>query len=185
MHTNNKLNQNENGLSKIINKSKYFIDQIVSTICIFIVGIMTILVTYQVVVRYLFDSPSAISEVLSRYLFIWLILFSSAYVFGQREHMAITFFRNKFSKKMQILLDMFSELVTASFVLMIMILGGYSGTARQMWQLDSALQIPMGVIYSAIPICGVLIILYGIHNEYHLLQKLKNLDTKINNKEVS
>ncbi|GLT15325.1 TRAP transporter small permease [Vibrio algivorus] len=139
---------------------------------------MTILVTYQVIVRYIFNSPSAFSEVLSRYLFIWLILFGAAYVFGLREHMAITFIKEKFNKKTRIIIEMVIELVTVIFAYTVMISGGYSSAARQMWQIDSALQIPMGTIYSAIPISGGLIFFYFIFNE------MKLLNTLLNDKEV-
>jgi TRAP-type C4-dicarboxylate transport system permease small subunit len=161
---------------KVLDKIKLHIDKIIALVCISIVAAMTILVTYQVVVRYIFNSPSAISEVLSRYLFIWLVLFGGAYVFGLKEHMSITFIHQKFSKKIQIVLDMVSELVISIFAISIMVLGGYSITLRQMWQLDSALQIPMGVIYSSIPISGGLIIFYCLYNEIKLLNKLTSMN---------
>lgn len=72
---------------------KKILDRVIEWVCIFIVGLMTILITYQVVVRYVFNSPSAVSEILSRYLFVWLILFAGAYVFGLREHMEIAFLK--------------------------------------------------------------------------------------------
>lgn len=117
---------------------------------------MTILVTYQVITRYLFNDPSAVSEVLSRYLFIWLILIGSAYVFGLREHIAITFMRDRMPRKVRIFLEILGEFATTVFVLLVLTIGGYIGMSRQMGQLDSALQIPIGVIYAAIPISGVL-----------------------------
>ena len=157
---------------------KQWIDKILSLFLITIVGTMTVLVTYQVASRYLFNSPSAVSEVMSRYLFIWLILFGSAYVFGQREHMAITFIKDKFNKKLRILTEMFIELVTVTFAYTIMIIGGYNSAVRQMWQLDSALQIPMGTIYSAIPIAGGLMFFYFIYNELSLIGQLKALNHK-------
>ncbi|WP_022941912.1 TRAP transporter small permease [Psychromonas hadalis] len=165
-------------INRVVDKFKTlkcWVDTIISAILIFIVAAMTVLVTYQVVSRYLFNSPSAISEVLSRYGFIWLILIGSAYVFGLREHMAITYVKQKFSEKVQIYIEMFTEFSTAAFALSIMIIGGYSSAARQMWQLDSALQIPMGVIYSVIPISGGLIIFYFLYHELNLFCRLKHL----------
>jgi len=163
-------------IEKMVEKAdtlKYWVDTLISIVLIFIVGAMTMLVTYQVVARYLFNSPSGMSEVLSRYCFIWLILIGSAYVFGLKEHMAITFVKQKFTPKMQIYVEMFTEFSTAVFAFSIMIIGGYSSAARQMWQLDSALQIPMGVIYSAIPISGGLIIFYFLYQELNLFHRLK------------
>ena len=159
-----------------IDTFKRWVDKFISVVLIFIVGSMTLLVTYQVISRYLFNSPSAVSEVLSRYMFIWLVLLGSAYVFGLRDHMAISFIKNKFSEKVKIYLDMFSEFATAIFALSIMIIGGYSSAVRQMWQLDSALQIPMGMIYMAIPISGGLILFYFIYNELQLFRHLKQLN---------
>ncbi|TNH16520.1 TRAP transporter small permease [Testudinibacter sp. TR-2022] len=154
---------------------KKYIDKLVSILCILILASMTILVSYQVISRYIFNNPSAISEVLSRYLFVWLILFGGAYVFGLREHMYIAYIKHKFSQKAQIIFDMISEIAIATFAISIMILGGYNSTIRQMWQLDSALQIPMGIIYSAIPLSGALIIFYFIYNELSLYRNLKLL----------
>lgn len=143
---------------------KKLVDRILEGICILIVATMTILITYQVVSRYVFNSPSAVSEVLSRYLFVWLILFAGAYVFGLREHMEIAFLKNKFSAKGQILANTIAELAVAAFAIGVMIIGGHSATLRQMFQLDSALQIPIGFIYSAIPISGGIILFYVICN---------------------
>ncbi len=169
------LSNEQNGLLGVFATIKKWVDKLAAGACIAIVATMTILVTYQVVVRYLFNSPSAVSEVLSRYLFIWLVLIGSAYVFGLKEHMAISFVKDKFSAKTQIIVEMLIELTTVTFALAIMLFGGYNSAVRQMWQLDSALQIPMGVIYSAIPISGALMVFYFLHNELQLVSRLKQL----------
>lgn len=158
-----------------LDKLKKLMDLLIQWFCILIVGLMCALVTYQVVARYVFNSPSAISEVLSRYLFIWLILFGGAYVFGCREHLAISYIKQKFSAKGQIIADIFSELVISLFSLTIMGFGGYHIAIRQMWQMDSALQIPMGVVYSAIPIAGCIILFYAFYNQVVLFKKLTQL----------
>ncbi|OBX04986.1 C4-dicarboxylate ABC transporter permease [Gallibacterium salpingitidis] len=150
---------------------KKVLDKIIEGICIFIVGLMTVLITYQVVSRYVFNSPSAVSEVLSRYLFVWLILFAGAYVFGLREHMEIAFLKNKLSPKLQLVANSISEIAIAAFGIGVMIIGGYSATIKQMFQLDSALQIPIGVIYSAIPISGGIIVFYSIFNLMKFYQR--------------
>ena len=66
------------GIGRYLERIKTRVDQVSALLCIVIVGSMTLLVTYQVVARYLFNSPSAVSEVLSRYLFIWLVLIGGA-----------------------------------------------------------------------------------------------------------
>ncbi|MFB9137199.1 TRAP transporter small permease [Vibrio sp. AK197] len=169
------LNNDQSGLLGVVSMLKRWLDKLVASTCIAIVAAMTVLVTYQVVVRYLFNSPSAVSEVMSRYLFIWLVLIGSAYVFGLKEHMAISFVKEKFSAKAQVIVEMFIELTTVVFALAIMLVGGYNSAVRQMWQLDSALQIPMGAIYAAIPISGGLMVFYFLHNELQLFSRWKQL----------
>ncbi|MCQ1059667.1 TRAP transporter small permease [Photobacterium sp. DNB23_23_1] len=159
-------------------KSKIIIDWVVERTCIAIMALLTIIVTYQVVTRYIFDSPSAVSEVLSRYMFVWLVLIGGAYVFGLREHMAISYVRDKLSPKTGVLVDIFTEWAIAIFAYIVMWQGGYKASVRQMWQLDSALEIPMGVIYSALPISGALILVYFIINQLKLIHQFQKLSVK-------
>lgn len=159
-------------------KFKKVIDWIVERACIAIMAILTILVTYQVVTRYVFDSPSAVSEVLSRYMFVWLVLIGSAYVFGLREHMAITYVRDKFSPRVGIIVDILTEWGIAIFAYIVMWQGGYKASVRQMWQLDSALEIPMGIIYAALPIAAVLILIYFVINQIKLIAKFQQHSVK-------
>lgn len=157
---------------------KKVIDKAVEWVCIFILGFMTVLVTYQVITRYFFNAPSAISEVLAKYLFVWLVLFCGAYVFGLREHMNIAYLRDKLPPKFRIIAEMLSEFIIVLFAVSVMVYGGYSGAVKQMIQLDSALQIPVGIIYAAIPISGALMLFYFIYNELALLKELSAVDSK-------
>ncbi|WP_375749531.1 TRAP transporter small permease [Vibrio sp. HN007] len=159
-------------------KVKKVIDWCVERACIAIMALLTVLVTYQVVTRYVFDSPSAVSEVLSRYLFVWLVLIGGAYVFGLREHMAITYVRDKFSSKTGVIVDIAVEWAIAFFAYIVMWQGGYKASVRQMWQQDSALEIPMGIIYSALPIAAVLILIYFVINQVKLINKYQKLSVR-------
>ena len=76
-------------------KMKKLFDRVLEVSCIALMSVMTILVTYQVITRYIFNKPSAVSEVLARYMFVWMVLLCAAYVFGLREHMNIPFVKDK------------------------------------------------------------------------------------------
>lgn len=150
------------------------INKILEWICVILLAIMTVLVTYQVIVRYFFGSPNAYTEVLSKYMFVWLIMYGSAYVFGLREHMNIGFVRDNLPKTARIIVEMIGELVVVIFSALVMVYGGYNQMMNQMVQLDAALQIPMGVIYSAVPISSIFILFYFVYNEIKLLNELRN-----------
>lgn len=153
---------------------KNAINKLLEWICVVLLGIMTVLVTYQVMVRYLFNSPNAYTEVLSKYMFVWLILYGSAYVFGLREHMNIAVVRDNLPEKVRIVVEMIGEFIVVLFAIGVMIYGGYNQMVDQMVQLDAALQIPMGIIYSAVPISACFIVFYFIYNEIKLFNQLQN-----------
>ena len=148
------------------------INKLLEWTCVILLGIMTVLVTYQVIVRYLFNNPNAYTEVLSRYMFVWLIMYGSAYVFGLREHMNISFVRDHLPEKVRIVVEIIGELMIVIFASGVMIYGGFNQMMDQMVQLDAALQIPMGVIYSAVPISACFIVFYFIYNEMELVKQL-------------
>lgn len=133
-----------------------------SALCILIFIAMVVLTTFQVTVRYIFRSPSSVSKVLTRYCFVWLILLSATYVFGQKDHICITFLKDKAKGKMKLFLDLLIEGVTIFFSAAVLVYGGAVITSMNMLQYDSILKIPTGTIYSIIPVCGLLVIFYSV-----------------------
>ena len=56
--------------------AKKVLDKITSYSSVVIFIAMVLMVTYQVIARYFFKSPSSVTEVLTRYCFVWLIICS-------------------------------------------------------------------------------------------------------------
>jgi len=146
------------------------VDHLLGWTCIVFMAAMTILVTYQVVIRYIFNSPSAVSEVLCRYLFIWMVLLGSAYVFGLRDHMNITFVCNLMPPKIRLVFAVLGEFIITGFAIFVMVYGGGMGANTAMGQADSATHLPMGIFYCAIPLSGLLILFYFFCNMRTLLK---------------
>lgn len=149
------------------------VDRVIEWLCILILAVMTVLVTYQVITRYFFDKPSAISEITAQYLFVWMVMYGSAYVFGLREHLDITVLKDKMPPVGRLIVELLINLVLVLFAGVVLLLGGYAVTTQQMGTTDAALQIPMGVIYSAIPICGVFILFYAVYNTVLAVQEYR------------
>ena len=138
--------------------------------------LMSIIIFIQVVMRYVFHSSLTWSEEMARYLFVWLVLITSTYAFGKREHMCISYLKDKLPLKGQRMVNILIEAITFFFAAAIMIYGGVRISAMQMVQLDSVLKIPTGLIYSIIPISGVGIAFYSLCNlmtEYTMLKEGK------------
>ena len=125
---------------------------------------MVIIGTYQIVTRFVFNSPSTVSEELLTYSFTWMALLATAYVFGKRDHMRMGFLADKFSDKAQKALSIAAEVLIMLLAGAVMVYGGVTIVQLTMTQSTASLGIPMGVVYIILPVSGILIVFYSILN---------------------
>lgn len=142
------------------------LDRTVALLLVIILGIMVLNVTWQVVSRYVFQSPSSFTDELSRYMLIWLGMLGAAYVAGKNEHLAIDILPQKLTGKPKMRLMIFIHIVIISFVLPVMIMGGGNLVyiTFVLEQKSATLQVPLAYIYSIIPLSGILIVYYQLSN---------------------
>lgn len=139
-------------------------DLVLSFASALIFGAMVIIGTYQIVTRFVFNSPSAVSEELLTYSFTWMALLATAYVFGKRGHMRMGFLADKFSAKVQKALSVGSEVLIMLLAGAVMVYGGFTIVQLTMTQSTASLGIPMGVVYIILSVSGVLIVFSSILN---------------------
>lgn len=159
-----------------MNVFKTLLDKVLATLCVILFSFLVLLVTWQVITRFVLNDPSVVSEDLAKYCFVWLVLFGAAYVFGERGHMAIEFVRDKFPAKWQLLAGILSEMVIITFAALVLVFGGYKATSLAWTQLSASLQIPIGYLYAAMPVSGAFIIFYCLYNIFSLFSKEKQVD---------
>jgi len=125
---------------------------------------MVVNVLWQVASRYLLGSPSLFTDELANFLLIWVGLFGAAYAAGQKAHLAIDILPNKLTGHKKHILNLIISILSIFFALTVMVIGG----ARLVWltlsleQLSATLRVPLGYVYLAIPLSGLLIIYYTI-----------------------
>ena len=73
--------------------------------------VMVVLTTYQVIVRYIFNSPSTWSEELVGYLFGWSTMLGATIVSGERGHMNIPVLVDRFNPIMRKAFHIFAEVI--------------------------------------------------------------------------
>lgn len=152
-----------------LNKIRKVIDTVLSSACAVIFAAMVVIGTYQIVTRFIFKSPSTVSEELLTYSFTWMALLSSAYVFGKRDHMRMGFMADKASPGGQKALSILGEVLILLLASSVMVYGGVTITKLTMTQSTASLGIPMGVVYTIIPISGLLIVFYAVLNIVDLI----------------
>ena len=160
------------------------LDKVLEFICCTLLALMTILVTWQVVSRYVLNNPSTVTEELVLFSFVWMGLLGGAYLFVKNEHMAMTFLFDKLSEKNQIKVRIFFELVIMAFAVFILVFGGWNMSKLSMGQLSSSLQIPMGYIYLALPLSGITTMIYNALNISDIIKELSGDKNKQGSKIV-
>lgn len=161
-----------------LHKIRKGLNAVVSTICVILFAVMVIVGTYQIVTRFIFNNPSTVSEELLTYAFAWMAMFSSAYVFGKRDHMRMTFVVDKLPKAQRRILEIVIELLVIAFAVIVLIYGGFTIMGLTMTQKTASLGVMMGVIYAVVPICGILIAIYGVLNLVDLCKGYENPENK-------
>ena len=143
------------------------VNKIIERFLVLILVGMVLNVIWQVFTRFLTSSPSAFTNELARYLMIWLGILGAAYISGKQEHVAIDFFVKKLNNSLRRFIDRFVLLSILSFAFFVMIIGGINLVyiTLKLEQYSPSLQIPLGLVYSIIPISGLLIIFYKATQE--------------------
>lgn len=159
-----------------LHKIRKGMNTVVSTICIVLFAVMVVVGTYQIITRFIFNNPSTVSEELLTYTFAWMAIFSSAYVFGKRDHMRMTFVADKLPKEQRKILEIVIELLIIAFAVIVLIYGGFTIMGLTMTQKTASLGVMMGVIYAVVPICGILIAIYGVLNVIDLCAGYENTE---------
>ena len=159
-----------------LHKIRKGMNTVVSTICIVLFAVMVIVGTYQIITRFVFNNPSTVSEELLTYTFAWMAIFSSAYVFGKRDHMRMTFVADKLPKEQRKILEIVIELLIIAFAVIVLIYGGFTIMGLTMTQKTASLGVMMGVVYAVVPICGILIAIYGVLNVIDLCAGYENTE---------
>ena len=149
---------------KALDAIKNFFNKILEILGTVTLGIMTVLVVYQVITRYVFNAPSPFSEALSQYLFVWMIMFGSAYVYGSREHLTIDLLKDKFSPKLNMIVEVIANICLFAFILLVCVYGGWKYTASQVNRIDPSLHISMAILYTSVPFTGVITLYYAVYN---------------------
>lgn len=129
------------------------------SIALFVV--LVLVVIWQVFTRQVLQSPSAWTTTVSQYLFIWLVLFSVAMVFGERGHVAVDFFARLLPRPAQRGTSVLVEISILAFALLGLVWGGIRGMAISWDQAIPGLPVTVGQMYLALPIAGVLIALFA------------------------
>lgn len=115
----------------------------------------------QVASRYLLDLPLVWTEETGRHLMVWMVFLASTIVYRRGQHISIDLLGDRFGPRGRAILAIVITLILALFFFL-MIRYGWELTTRTMNQRSSTLRYPMGYAYAALPVSGMLMMLYAV-----------------------
>lgn len=129
-----------------------------------LLALMVIDVTWQILTRFLPMQPSSYTEEVARYLLVWIGILGGAYAFRKRSHLGIDLLTNALSGTARKAVQVFIVLVCFAFAASAMVYGGAKLMLLtfELEQYSAALNIPMGYVYSVLPLSGLLICLFSL-----------------------
>jgi TRAP-type C4-dicarboxylate transport system permease small subunit len=121
----------------------------------------TILVFLQVMFRYCFKSPISWAEELTMLTFQWCVFLGAAIAVRHGIHFKLDFLTRHFSTKIKFCAEIFSSLIIA-IVALTMVLKGWNMVLLTKNSLFATFKLSRGIAYAAIPVSGILIMIYLI-----------------------
>jgi len=145
-------------------KFQHNLNRVLEVFLVILMSVLVLDVLWQVFSRYLLSSPSSFTDELAGFLLIWVGVLGAAYVAGRQEHLAIDILIQRSSQNRQRNLRFIIHSLILLFALGVMVIGGAS-LVYSRFVLDvksAALQLPLGYVYSVLPISGAIIVYYEI-----------------------
>ncbi|BAK16551.1 TRAP-type C4-dicarboxylate transport system, small permease component [Solibacillus silvestris StLB046] len=132
------------------------INKVVHIALIALMVVLVVSVFCQITLRF-FNYSIAWTEELSRYSMIWMTFLGAAYALAKRAHIGMELFVDRTEGLLkQVLIVLTAAVCLVFFVLMVV--KGYELSMRVMDQPSAVMQVPMGIVYSVIPISGIILV---------------------------
>lgn len=124
-------------------------------------GLLSVMVFYEVISRYVFDSPTIWANELSTYLLQFIVFFSMGYLVIKDEHLKVTFFIDKVKGRASKALKIFNHLLIIPYASILLIYG--LNVTKTTFERDATsptlLAVPLWIPNSFIFLGGALLIL--------------------------
>ncbi len=139
-------------------------EKLLKILLIILMALLVVNVTWQVVTRFILPEPSSFTEELSRFVLIWIGLLGSALAYKARMHLGVDILTNKLEGNRKLIADISVHLCAALFAILVLLIGGSNlvQVTFELKQVSASLGVKMGYVYLALPISGVLIMLYSL-----------------------
>ena len=136
--------------------------EVLKWVSIAIFAVLVLVVLWQVIARQVLGQPSTWSTAVAQYMLVWLTLFSMAFVFAERGHVAVDIVSRLAPPAVQKILAVLVEVAIALFAGLGLVWGGIRGVGLTWTQTIPGLPVTIGHMYIALPVCGVIVVVVAV-----------------------
>lgn len=125
---------------------------------------MVLNVLWQVFTRFALRDPSSVTEELARFALVWVGLLGAGYGFGRRLHLAVDLLAGGLTgTAARARLELAIQVCVSVFALSVLVAGGglLVRLTLGLQQTSAALGVPLGYVYLALPLSGLVVLFYA------------------------
>ena len=150
------------------------IDKVLFVSLVFLGSAMTLIMLYQVGLRYFFNASTIWAEELVRYLFAWSVMLAASMAIRKNSHLKIDIVIDALPPRGRLVLQFINYIVLLLFLLYLIVLS-YKLVSSTTNNLSAGLRIPMALPYACVLLGGVLMTLSCVEFLGKLAQEFKQL----------
>lgn len=135
------------------------LDKCLQVLLISLLVAMTVVVTSQILMRYVMNSPLPWGEELTRYLFMYLVFLGSAWGIRYSVHVSIDSVVRMLPDHLEKIANLVARLLIGLFLAALLYYGAVL-SLENMSQKSPALGLPIGLVYAAIPVGAIIGIIF-------------------------
>lgn len=127
--------------------------------------VMTVLIGWQVIARFIVGDSLTFSEEVSRFVMVWLVIVGAAYAAKNGRLMKVDIVEHLLSGKAKQTVIMVAGLLSIVFYLVLVVFGFFIVNAVS-YQLTPATEVSMSIPMAALPVGGLLLIINTVHQMF-------------------
>ena len=160
----------------LLDRMLNLLSKVLNLIISILLSLMVIIVFSNVIGRYFLHSALAWSEEISRFLFIWMVLFGSILAYVNDEHLGLDLLVRSLPVKAAQGVAVIADILIL-YAISLITAGGYRMTVESWTWLSPAASVPYGYVYVVVPFCG------GILFIQTMLKTIKHVKVLVGSKE--
>lgn len=145
-------------------------DNLEEVLSVAVLGFMLVILTYQVILRFVFNNSNAWSEEMARYLFIWFVYLTASLAILKKAHIRVDALLWLYPKSLKRYVILLGYLLFFAYCAVIAYYS-YFYTLRIYYseQVSMGLDMPMFLVMASLPVCHVLMGLRVLQRIYAIL----------------